>query len=74
MKENASFIIIFTAMMLTIAMLHGCTQLNKKDSSGRKWAIQVISTPDGVCEATVNVAMDDELTDDSVSLEHPNGN
>jgi len=72
-KENITFVVIFSAMMITILLLHGCTQLDKRAASGRTWEARLISAPDGTCEMRVDVYHDDELTDDSISLENPKG-
>ena len=59
MKENASFIIIFTAMMLTIALLHGCAAKGLAENATGKL------TCVGYCELDINNSQHSISTKDS---------
>ena len=69
MKENTNFIVIFTAMMLTIIYLSGCTRMASGLSKDRHWEIRTVSLPDGSCEASVIASGGDSSTDESITLD-----
>lgn len=72
MKENIGFVLTFTAMMVTILVLHGCTRYDTKDRNSDRWNITVLSTD---TECSVSIAQDVELIieDDSFELSEPKG-
>ena len=72
MKDNIGFVLTFTAMMVTIMVLHGCTRYDTKDRNSDSWHIKVLSTD---TECRVSIAQDVELIieDDSFELSEPTG-
>ena len=72
MKENAGFILTFTAMMAAIALLHGCTRLGLEDTSIDDWTIRMSATADA-CIMELHQRQDVINSDDSITLDAPKG-
>ena len=70
MKENISFIVIFSAMIVTILILHGCSQLGTRESQSREWRATLVSDKDGECAMTLDIVHGDQASDDSLTIDH----
>ena len=69
--SNWGFVCTFSAMLCTVGVLHGCTQLDKTESQARRWDVEVISLPDGTCNVSIIANHKDTQDDDTVTLHNP---
>ena len=72
MKDNIGFILIYSAMMVTIIVLHGCTQLGKGDTDQRNVDVIMRATADE-CYLEVKGISEKSITDDTIEFKHPAG-
>ena len=72
MKDNIGFVLTFTAMLVTIIVLHGCTQLGKGDTDQRNVDVTMRATADE-CFMEVKGKSDKAVTDDTIEFKHPAG-
>ena len=70
MKENIGFIVIFSAMMATILILHGCSQMGIREAQSREWRATLVSDKDGECAMTLDIVHGDQASDDSLTIDH----
>ena len=69
MKDNMGFILIFSCMMVSIMYLSGCTRLNTAGSKAMSWKVTIQSTKDGDCSAEVLADRNDDVSDDSITIQ-----
>jgi len=69
-KENIDFIVIFLAMMITILILHGCSQMGIREAQSREWRATLVSDKDGECAMTLDIVHGDQASDDSLTIDH----
>ena len=66
-----TFIIIFSLMMITIAVLNGCTQFDTHDSDHRDIRFTVTPTPDGGCAVYFEGSNKMDVRDDTFEFDQP---
>ena len=70
MRENLSFILIFSAMMLTLIFLHGCQGLQTENEPA-KLACNGSCTADGVCSISLTMRGSNVERSTKVTLDTP---
>ena len=72
MKDNIGFILTFTAMMVAIMVLHGCSRLDKKDSAIESWEVK-LQASEGECTVSVYANTEGTQTDNTMTLDNIKG-
>ena len=72
MKDNIGFVLTFTAMLVTIMVLHGCSRLDKRDSAMESWEVR-LQASEGECTVSVYANAEGTNTDNTMTLENIKG-
>lgn len=65
--------LITVLMLASVALLQGCTQFDKSDRKQKEWQLWMEAPNEGGCFISVEVRADDEISDDTLKIEHLRG-